>query len=115
MELPSEGAEVMVCAAVRGLQRQRRAQVSEDAPQFDPSSDGGEGPQASSQNVSKLMLWVGVAVMLLPAGIPLYFALGAENGGAIVLFALAAGVAVVNMLLVFGLWRWMNSLSAEPE
>lgn len=89
--------------------------MSEDPPEFESQSGGTERPETSSQNVSKIMLWVGIAIMLVPAGVPLYFAVGAEGADATVLFALAGVVAVANTVLVYGFWRWLNSLSAEPE
>lgn len=89
--------------------------MSEEATGNDSHSEDTETSESSSQNVSKVMLWVGIAIMLLPAGIPLYFAVVADGSDAIWFYALAGAVAVINTLLVVALWRWLNSLSAEPQ
>lgn len=73
------------------------------------SSEPDEGPEASSEHISRLALFVAIAIMLIPAAIPLYFALGAEGTIMAVLVALAVGIAMINTLLVYGIWSWLNS------
>lgn len=86
--------------------------VSKQPPKIEPSSEGDEGAQTSSGPLSKRTLVVALIIMLLPAGVPLYFALRIEGGGAIWFFALAGAVALVNIVLVIGIWSWINSQSA---
>lgn len=87
--------------------------MSDEIPEFDPLPEDDEGPEVSSKQLSKFSLFVGIAVMLLPAGIPLYFALRVGGTAAIWLIALAGAVALVNTVLVFVLWNWINSLRAQ--
>ncbi len=84
-----------------------------DVPEYDPSPEADEGPEASPQAVSRLKLIVAILVLLIPAAIPLYFALGAEGTTALIFVAAAVGVALVNTLLAYGIWSWLNSMAAE--
>lgn len=110
-KLPSASSLVMLRADTPPPEDHR---VSDDGPEIDPGQEDG-APEASEQQMSKLLLWVAILIMLLPAGIPVYFALGLEGTDAIWLFALAAGIAVINVLLVYGLWTWIKSLSQSSE
>lgn len=83
--------------------------VNQESPEFDPSPEGDEGPEVSSGPVSRLTLVIAITVMLLPAGIPVYFALNLDGSAAIWFFALAGAIAIVNILLVFGIWSWLNT------
>lgn len=70
-----------------------------------------EGPEVSQEEISRLTLIVALLIMMLPAAIPLYFALGADDGEAVLFFlAVTLGVVVVNVILVFALWKWLKSL-----
>lgn len=84
--------------------------MSREIPEFDPSPDDAEGPDVSSERLSTTTLAIAIAVMLLPAGIPLYFALRLGGTIAIWLVALSGVIAVVNVLLVVAVWKWVNSL-----
>lgn len=89
--------------------------VTQDPPEFDPAPEADEGPEASPQAVSKLKLVVAILVMLIPAGVPLYFALGADGTTTIVLTALAGAVALINVMLVYGVWSWVNSMNSSTS
>lgn len=64
-----------------------------------------------SRPVSILKLVVAILVMLIPASIPLYFAFGTEGTTLVLLIALGCAIAVMNTLLVFGIWSWLNAQS----
>lgn len=52
-----------------------------------------------------------LGIMLLPALIPLYFAMGADEPGVIVfLVSLSFVVALGNLMIVLAMWRWIGRL-----
>lgn len=86
--------------------------MSDPVPASDrPSAEGTDAPQGKS----KRALVLGILVMLLPALVPLYFGLVTEGMVALVFFIAAAVVALMNSLMVYGLWAWVNSQSDDPE
>lgn len=87
--------------------------MSDEMPEFDPTPEDAEGPTVEQKQVSRLALVVGILVMLLPAAVPLYFALGTEGSTAAILFATAVVIGLFNTLLVFGVWTWINNSSQQ--
>lgn len=86
--------------------------MTQHMPQFEPSSKNGDGPTAPPEQVSRKKLVIGILVMLVPAGVPLYFALNTDGTAAILLFALAGTIALMNTMLVYGIWSWVNSMNS---
>ncbi len=78
-------------------------------PESDRSPHGDAPAGEEPPRVSRLALVVGILVMLLPACVPLYFAFLAEGTAVIVLVGAAIAVALMNTLLVYGIWSWANS------
>ncbi len=87
--------------------------MSEESPEITSSPEDGEAPEASSGEISNLKLVFGIVIMLIPAGIPLYFALGAEGTDIIWLVALAGGIAIINTILVFAIRNWIQSINSD--
>jgi hypothetical protein len=55
-------------------------------------------------------------LLLLPALIPLYFAFGQEPGGLrLALFALSAGLLVVNAGMLYVMYRWFQSTTKDAR
>lgn len=81
-----------------------------------PTIDSPQAPQDAPQErrVSLAQLVLGIVVILVPAGIPLFIALYVEGSLRTGLIALAAVIAVLNTLLVVGIWNWLNSLPSDP-
>lgn len=86
--------------------------MSEEVSEFDPPASNGDVSNVPPERVSRLHLVVGILVMLLPAGVPLYFAFQTDGAAAVWLMILAAVIALMNTALVYGIWSWVNSLNS---
>lgn len=86
--------------------------MTDMTPKFDPSSEKSTRSQAPPEQVSRTKLIIGILVMLIPAGVPLYFALITDGTTAILLFSLAGVIALMNTMLVYGIWSWVNSMNS---
>ncbi len=80
-----------------------------DAPISVPPDD----TDNSDEPIPRRNLYVWIAVMLLPAGVPVYLAIVSEGMARVLLFGAAGVVALVNTALVYGIWRWLNSSSSS--
>jgi hypothetical protein len=61
------------------------------------------------RGLSRRAFWLALLVLLLPAGVPIYFAIVLEEGTA--LFIGGAVILIgVNMILLFAFNRWVRSL-----
>lgn len=70
-----------------------------------------ETPYNPDEVRSKRPLYMALVIMLFPALIPIYFALGAEEPQVVIfLVSLSAAVAISNILIIFALWRWVGRL-----
>ena len=87
--------------------------MSGEPPQFDSPPEGHDGTESTPRQVSRLKLMIAILVMLIPAGVPLYFAFQTEGTAIIVLVGAAVAVAVMNTLLVYGIWTWINSMQSS--
>lgn len=69
-------------------------------------------PARAGEQRSRTPLYTALGIMLLPALIPLYFALGADDSQTVIfLVSLSLAVAVSNIVIVVALWRWVNRLN----
>ncbi len=65
-----------------------------------------ETPQ---QGLSPLAFWSALVLLLLPVGIPIYFAIVLDVGTWLFVGG-AAALAAINLTLLFALNRWVKSL-----
>lgn len=89
--------------------------MTPEVPEYDPSPEQDEGPEASEREVSRMKLIIGILVMLIPAAVPIYFALGQDWTTALILVAAAVAVGLMNTMLVYGVWSWLNSVAENKQ
>ena len=68
-----------------------------------------ESPEEKPAGLSRPVFWGALVLLMMPAAIPVYFAIVVEEGTLLFLLG-ALGLVAINLSLLFALSRWVKTL-----